>query len=319
MEFTGMKYKTLTADLLLLFVAITWGSTFVIVKNAVDFLPPFSFNGVRFTLAAAFLLFVLLLFYRDVLRTINKKMILTGSLVGVLLFGGYALQTFGLLYTTASKAGFITGLSVVMVPLFAIIFFKEQIRRQAAIGITLATIGLLLLSVSSDWSIAYGDFLVFLCAICYALHIIFLGKWAPRYPALALAFIQITAAAVLNLVFALLFEDFVHLQPETLLVPDVMWALLITAFFSTALAFLIQTAAQKFTTPTKTALILATEPVFAAISGYLFAHEILATREWVGCLMILLGMIVAEWKSSSERKIHAAIQNRNLAQKSHSK
>lgn len=305
-----MKHKTIIADILLLIVAFIWGATFVLVKNAIDILPPFSFNAIRFLLAAAFLLFVLLAFNRKVLQQINRKLLLAGSFIGIFLFGGYAFQTFGLLYTTASKAGFITGLSVVMVPIFAILFLKEVMRRQVVIGIFFATIGLFLLSINSSLQIDFGDFLIFLCAICYALHIIFVGKWSPGYHALNLAFIQITVVGILNLIAAFLFEDFRNLEYQVLLVPEVLWGLMITAFFATALAFLIQTAAQKFTSPTKTALIFATEPVFAALAGYYLASEILTMKEWIGCIMILAGMVMAEWPSPSERKSIQMIMDR---------
>ena len=308
-----MKHKTLIADILLLLVALVWGATFVLVKNVIEILPPFSFNAFRFIIAAIFLLIIILVFYRNVLAQINRKQILIGGFVGIFLFAGYAFQTIGLLTTTASKAGFITGMSVVIVPLIAIIFLKEALRRQAAIGISLAILGLFLLSISSDWSIAFGDFLIFLCAISYALHIIFVGKWAPGYHALGLAFIQITTVAILNTISAILFEDLVNLDVQAILVPTVLWGIFICSIFATALAFLIQTAAQKFTSPTKTAIILATEPVFAAIAGYLFANELLAMREWLGCMMILLGMIIAEWPSPSERKARKLTKELNAS------
>ncbi len=307
-----MKRKTMTAEILLLLVACLWGSTFVVVKNAVEILPPFTFNAIRFTIAAILLLIVILLFYRNLLSTINRNLLLKGGFIGIFLFGGYALQTFGLLYTSASKAGFITGLSVVMVPLLAILFLKETIRRQAVIGITLATFGLFLLSINDNLSISFGDFLVFLCAICYALHIIFVGKWAPGCHPLLLAFIQIAAAGLLNFVFALFFEDVMRINGELLVVPEVLGGLVITAVFATALAFLIQTAAQKYTTPTKTALIFATEPVFAAIAGYWFANEILISREWIGCALILLGMVIAEMPTRTEKLVNASLVDRNM-------
>lgn len=307
----NLKHKTVIADILLLLVAFIWGSTFVLVKNAIDILPPFSFNAIRFLLAAAFLLFVLLAFYRKVFLQINRKLLLAGTFIGIFLFGGYAFQTFGLLYTTASKAGFITGLSVVMVPIFTILFLKEVMRRQVVIGVFFATIGLFLLSINSSLKIDFGDFLIFLCAICYALHIIFVGKWSPGSHALNLAFVQITVVGILNLIAALLFEDFRRIEYEILFVPEVLWGLLITAFFATALAFLIQTAAQKFTSPTKTALIFATEPVFAALAGYYLASEVLTMKEWIGCLMILAGMVMAEWPSPSERKTIQMIKEQN--------
>ncbi|OEH84187.1 hypothetical protein BHU72_12345 [Desulfuribacillus stibiiarsenatis] len=307
-----MKHKTLIADILLIIVAFIWGATFVIVKNAIDILPPFSFNAIRFFIASVFLLLIMLIFYRKPLKELNGSTWIAGFFIGVFLFAGYAFQTFGLLYTTASKAGFITGLSVVLVPLFAVLFFKEYIRRQFVIGISFAMVGLFLLSVNSNWNIAYGDFLVFLCAIAYALHIITVGKYAPTHNVFSLALIQISVVSLLNFIAAFLFEDLGQtFQMQTLMAPDVYWALLITAIFATALAFLVQTSAQKFTTPTKTALIFSTEPVFAAVTAFWLAGEVLVMREWIGCALILFGMIVAELPSSSEKKARVLIKQQN--------
>ncbi|WCK53674.1 DMT family transporter [Aneurinibacillus sp. Ricciae_BoGa-3] len=287
--------KNVVADLILLLITIIWGATFVVVQNAISTLPPLTFNGIRFFLASAFLFLFLIMFYRDQIRIIGKKLLAAGIILGFWLFCGYAFQTVGLLYTTTSKAGFITGLSVVLVPLFAFILLKQRPKVAAVAGILIATVGLYLLTLSDSLTINKGDFLVFLCAISFALQIILTGRYAPRFPSLVLSLVQILTVSVLSSIGALFFENWqVALKPAAMMTPAVYWALLITAIPATALAFLAQTECQKFTTPTRVALIFAMEPVFAAITAYFFTSDVLTGRSLAGCLCIFIGMILAE-------------------------
>ncbi len=283
------------ADGILLLVALVWGATFVIVQNAIATLPPLTFNGIRFFLASVFLFLFLLLFYRVQLKQLNGKLILSGIILGVWLFSGYAFQTIGLLYTSSSKAGFITGLSVVLVPVFALFLLKQRPKIPAVIGITLATVGLYLLTLGDALNVNQGDLLVFMGAVSFAFQIIFTGRYAPHFPSLALAFVQILTVAVLSGGSAFFFEDWrTTLTWEALTTPIIYWALLVTAIPATALAFLAQTECQRFTTATRVALIFAMEPVFAAVTAYLFNEEVLGGRALVGCLFIFIGMILAE-------------------------
>jgi drug/metabolite transporter (DMT)-like permease len=283
------------ADISLLFVTFIWGTTFVLVQNAIGLLEPFSFNGIRFLAAAIMLLFLLLIFERKQLLFLNIKMLASGAFIGFWLFLGYATQTIGLLYTTTSKAGFITGLSVIFVPLFSMFLLKQFPSRNAVIGVTIATFGLFLLTMTDVSSLNIGDGFVFICAISFALQIIFTGKFSSKYPTLLLTVIQISTVAILSIISALFFEDWrKSFNPEILLSKDVIIALIITSIFATALAFLIQTNFQKYTTATRVALIFAMEPVFAAIAGYYWAAERLSYSALFGCLLIFAGMIFAE-------------------------
>ena len=283
-----------------------WGTTFVIVQNALDFLEPFSFNGVRFTMASVLLIVWLLIFQRKQLKEWNRKLIFSGIFLGLWLFVGYATQTAGLLFTTSSKAGFITGLSVVLVPVFSLFLLKQKPSRNAIIGIVVATIGLYLLTMTDSVSLTIGDGLVFICAIAFALQIIFTGKYSSSYPTLLLTVIQITTVAILSMICAFLFEDWQNtFTSEILLDTNVLTALIITSLFATALAFLIQTSVQKYTTPTRVALIFAMEPVFAAITGFIWAGDRLSISAFAGCLFIFAGMIYSEIpsrKTISNRK-----------------
>ncbi|PLR99684.1 DMT family transporter [Bacillus sp. T33-2] len=287
--------KSMVADVSLLLVALIWGATFVLVQNAIAFLEPFSFNAVRFTAAALLLAVWLLLFQRNQLAALNWRSILAGATLGFWLFIGYASQTIGLLYTTSSKAGFITGLSVVMVPLFAMAFFKYRPGWNTIAGVAAAAIGLYFLTMTDITALNKGDGFVFVCAIAFAVQILLTGKYSSKFPTLLLTVIQIATVAGLSGLSAMVFEDWKKaFQPEVIFSVKVMSALVVTAVFATALAFLAQTAFQKYTTATRVALIFAMEPVFAAITGYIWADELLSASALFGCLLIFAGMVFAE-------------------------
>ncbi|PWK15831.1 DMT family transporter [Tumebacillus permanentifrigoris] len=287
--------KSYMADLILLGVTFSWGATFVLVKEAIQTMPPFTFLAVRFLFAALLLFLFMFFFARDTLRGLDRRIWIGGVILGFWLFAGYAFQTFGLQFTTSSKAGFITGLSVVFVPFLSLWMLGHTLKRNALLGAGIATVGLAMLSLTSELSVNIGDLLVFLCALSYALHITLVGKYAPRFQAFPLALLQIFFCGVFNLGGALVFEDVsVVFAPDVLFDPWVFSALLICSVFATAVAFVAQNQFQKFTSPARTALIFATEPVFAAATGYFWAGDRLTILQVSGCLLILGGMLFAE-------------------------
>lgn len=292
--------KQLAADAALLMVTLIWGATFVMVKDAVTAVPVFSFMALRFTLAALALT-PLVLWQSRRNRAQNKSIRPTGPissisvlfpslLVGTVLFTGYAFQTFGLQLTTPAKAGFITGLSVAIVPVAAALVLRQPPSRNAWIGVSLATLGLALLSLTPDLRVQPGDLLVMGCAVAYAAHILLLGHFAPRHNAMQLALGQIATVAVLSIAAALIFD------PRAQMTGQVLFAAAFTGVLATAIAFFIQTVAQRFTTSTHTALIFAAEPVFAGLFSFLLIGEVLGPRQLAGGALILGGMLVAELK-----------------------
>jgi drug/metabolite transporter (DMT)-like permease len=282
------------ADVSLLLVAFVWGATFVVVQNAISFLPPLLFNGIRFLLASLFLWAWIFLFERKRKEKINRDLVFAGVKLGVWLFAGYALQTLGLLYTTSSKAGFITGLSVVLVPFFSFLLLKQKPSMNALLGTGIATAGLYLLTMNGNMSMNKGDLFVFFCAISFALHIVLTGKYSSRYSTLLLTTIQIQTVAFFCFIFSLFFEDWKTLSYSLLFQLEVWTALIITALFATTVAFLIQTNFQKYTSPTRVALIFAMEPVFAALTAYIWNDERLHHIAALGAFLIFLGMILSE-------------------------
>lgn len=292
-----MKASTF-ADLSLLFVALIWGATFVLVQNAISFLEPQSFNAVRFTLAAIMLGLWLMFFEKDQLKKLDRKLILSGIMLGFWLFIGYAFQTLGLLYTSSSKAGFITGLSVVLVPLLMLGILKQRPSLNSIAGVSAATAGLYLLTMSDVSSLNIGDGFVLICAAGFALHIVFTGKFSSSYPTLLLTMVQIATVGALSAISAVLFEDWKRaFNPEVIFSANVLIALLVTSILATALAFFIQTNFQKHTTATRVALVFAMEPVFAAVTAYFWADERLTYIALAGCVLIFAGMVFAELPS----------------------
>jgi len=289
MERTGLKKdaRQMKADALLLMVALVWGLTFVSVKNALVDILPFTFNAIRFSLAFLFML----LFLRKNISSVSKKCAATGIIIGSVLFAGYSFQTIGLQYTTASNAGFITGLSVVLVPLFSVVWLKQVPSPYAMLGAFSAAFGLSFLSLSIPFSINIGDLLVLFCAVSFALHIILIGRYIKLYDTLTLVTIQIGTVATLSTICALLLE-----RQELVFSPNVVSALLVTAIPATALAYLIQNWAQRFTTPTRTAIIFSMEPVFSAIFAVILLSETLSGMDILGGILVLSGMLMAELK-----------------------
>ena len=283
-------------ELAMVAVTAVWGSTFVLVRDAVAQVPPFTFIAYRF-LAAALLL-----------AAIRPRLALggpaaggapglggrglgplaAGAVIGVALFAGYGFQTVGLQYTTASNAGFITGLSVVLTPLLGALLLRQAPGRWPVTGVCVAAVGLALLSLQR-LEVRRGDALVFACAVAFATHILLLGRYAPRLSTYRLAVVQLATAGLLALVWAGLAGD--------LAVPasaQVWVALAITSVAASAGAFLIQTRAQREVSPTRTAVIFTMEPVFAGLFGFLLAGERLSGRGWLGAGLILAGMLTAE-------------------------
>jgi drug/metabolite transporter (DMT)-like permease len=275
-------------------VTLVWGSTFVLIKNAVaQDVSPLLFNFVRMALA---MVAVAIIFWRD-LKNIRRASFRTGALVGTFLWLGYEFQTTGLRLTTASKSAFLTGISVILVPVFLALFWQRKVNQWTAGGVALAFAGLFLLTVPAGESslgnfasVNSGDVLTLACAVSFAFHIIFLGRATERYPIGQIAFLQI-AIAVLWMGLSL------PLAPESLHIhfsSTVVWALVITALLGTAAAFSIQAWAQQFTPPTHTALIFSLEPVFAWITSYVVLRERLGGRAAVGALLILAGVLTSE-------------------------
>ena len=269
---------------LLLAVTAVWGVTFVQVKDAVAIYPLFAFLAVRFAIASLTLAPVA----APRLRRLPPGGVRAGIVLGLLLAAGYALQTAGLERTTVSAAGFVTGLYVVLTPILALLLFRVRIGLPVWAGVALATAGLAMLSGVEAGSPS-GDLLVLGGAAAFALQIVLMERWAPRFDAMALTFVEMLAACGAFLAIALVLRDLQVPRGWT-----VWGALLVTGVFASALAFLVQTWVQRRTSATRVAVVFAMEPVFAGLFGYLLAGDRLGWTGWAGCAVILCGIAVTE-------------------------
>jgi drug/metabolite transporter (DMT)-like permease len=277
------------ANLALFVVTLIWGSTFVIVKSTLDTVSPFLLISSRFW-AAALSLGVVYLLYRPAKS--NSPVVRDGILTGLVLAVGFITQTLGLMTTEAGKTAFITGLNVVMVPVFSIYLLKVKPERSAIYGVILATIGLGFLTLDKNLSFAPGDLWVLLCAVFFALHIIITDQISPRHEVITFTLIQMITVAIVSLTISLIL-GYDKLIPPISALPSLLYL----GVVATGVVFGLQTWAQRHTSPTHTALIFVLEPVFAAIFAVIFTNERLAGWEWFGGFMILLGMVVAETRN----------------------
>jgi drug/metabolite transporter (DMT)-like permease len=284
--------RTVRAELAVLAVTLVWGSTFVLMQESVRLMPPNRFLMVRFGLATL----VLAALYGRRLLAAPRRDLLVGAGIGVVLYAGYAAQTSGLLYTTAARSGFVTGLAVVLVPLAALALLGQRPSRAAIAGVSLATVGLFLLSwpgwEGTTASMMTGDVMTLGAAVAFALQIVLVGKFAPAMDPMVLTTAQIAAVTLLSGAFSVG-------EPPSGVPPLWVWASLVfLGVVATAIAFAVQSKAQRFTTPTHVALIFAMEPVFAGIFAWLFTGELLSGRAMAGCILIMAGMITAEFQTS---------------------
>jgi len=268
----------------LLVVTAVWGVTFVQVKDAVAVYPLFAFLALRFAIAGG----TLAVPGAARLRSLGRPGALSGILAGALLGAGYALQTAGLQRTTVSSTGFITGMYVVCTPLLALAVFRTRVGRGAWLGVLLATAGLALLAGIHRGSLA-GDLLVLAGAAVYSLQIVLMERYAPRFDAIAFTLVEMLTAFGGLLTIALALGDLPFPHGWT-----VWGALVVTGVFASALAFLAQTWAQRRTTATRTALAFSMEPVWAAFFGFTLAGDRLGATAWLGCAVIMAGIVVAE-------------------------
>jgi drug/metabolite transporter (DMT)-like permease len=266
-------------------VAAVWGLTFVMVQDAIAELPPFAFLAYRFLGAAAIVAIV----FRRQLRALPPQGWRAGLVMGAFLTAGYVAQTLGLEHTTASNAGFITGLFVVLTPVFGALFFGLRPPRAAWLAAGVSAVGLLLLSGAGGGFRLSGDGLVLLCACAFAMHILVTGRAVEHFSVGALVAVQLGVCGLFCLVAAVVGGDLEVPRGAT------VWsALLVTAVLASAVGFLVQSYAQRYASAARTALILAAEPAFAGLFGYLLQDERLSAVAWLGALMILAAILLVD-------------------------
>lgn len=288
-----MKKTNLKSDSLLLLTAMIWGLAFVAQRMGMDHVGPFTYSGVRFLLGAFSLLPLLYFFPKTTPHTKGKPLPLFwkrwgGLLAGLLLFAGISLQQVGLQYTTAGKAGFITGLYVVLVPIFGL-FIKHKTGLGTWISAILAVAGMYLLSVKGNFQIGQGDLLIFISTGFWACHVLVIGWLSPYLHAIKLSIYQFITTGIISLIIAFLIEPISFNGIYLAALPILYGGLL-----SVGVAYTLQVIVQKTAHPAHAAIILSLETVFAALGGWLFLDERLGFRALVGCGFMLGGMILAQ-------------------------
>ena len=289
-----MLSKRVRADFALCLCSLIWGATFVVVKDALADISVLVYIAVRFGLAAVLMG---ILFWRS-LHGITLRTIWAGAQIGLFMLGGYVFQTSGLKFTTPSKAAFITGSSVVLVPILLATFGRRRITGWIWAGALAVLTGLYFLAVPAEGlgGLNRGDPIVFICAVMFALHIILVGRYIERHSVGALSFLQVATTALLSILLLPLFAVTGWEQPHLVLTGNLVFAVMITAIGSTVICFSFQVWAQQYTTPTHTAILFSLEPVFAAVTSWVSAREHLGPRTLLGATLIFAGILLAEMK-----------------------
>ena len=288
-----MQSKALRADLLMVITAMIWGTAFVAQRVGMDDIGPFLFTGLRFLLGALVLLPLLLLQKRSIGPAptpgfAHRPLLLGGVLMGLALTVGINLQQVGLLFTTVTNAGFITGLYVIVVPLLGL-FIGQRAGLGIWLGALLAVLGLFLLSVGENFQVASGDWIQLAGAFVWGIHVLLVGFFASRYDPLRLSILQFLVCAVVSLLLALALEPIVWAS-----IVAAAPAILYGGCFAVAVGYTLQVVAQKDAIPSHAAIILSLEAVFAAIAGWLFLDESLTMRSYIGAAIMLAGMLLAQ-------------------------
>ncbi len=282
-----MTPSPIVGVLLLVFVTLIWGSTFAIIKETIETVPVPILLAIRFSFAALVLLWV----------KPERKTLLPGLILGLLSFAGYATQTVGMLTTTASKAAFITGLSVILTPIVGAIWLRQRVPVRVWLAAILALVGLGLMTLNPNEGLVVGDFWVLATALAYALYIVYLGEIAAHHKPIVLTSLQIIVVALLSWVWAV--PDLHALKN---LSASAIVALLYLAIFATALVLWLQALAQRVVPAYAAALIFALEPVFAAIFAYFLLGETLSTQGWLGGALVVIAMIIGEFRLPAKER-----------------
>lgn len=281
-------HKETQATLAILLATAFWGMTFSFIKDAVTLISPFNFLFWRFCIASGLLYIV---FFSKIQLLKNQKIIFQGISLGVFLAGTVIFQTIGLQYTNASTASFITGLTVILVPIFTSILNKQFPSSRLVVSLVIAVTGIGLITLTNGFIINVGDLWVMLCAFCFAIYIILAGKFSSKEHTYTLTFIQLVTITAL----AAIADSFIG--SFTLPTAQNVWtAILFCAIFASVIAFILQLKFQRHVSATKTAIIFALEPVFATLTAYIYLGEKLTGRFIIGCLLIFSSIFISELK-----------------------
>ncbi len=303
--------KKMKSNILLLLTAFIWGSAFVAQKSGMDYIEPFTYNGIRTFIGGLVLIPVIIFFTKKNNRQNgteekvfdfekDKIAIIGGICCGLALFVASSLQQFGVSYTTAGKAGFITTLYVVFVPILSLLL-RKKVRPIMWVCVALGAVGLYLLCMTdASFSLQFGDMLVLLCAVAFAVHILVIDHFSPKADGVKISCVQFLVSGVLGIICMFIFET-----PDLGNIIACWLPILYAGVLSCGVAYTLQVVAQADADPTAASLILCLESVFAVISGAILLHESMSPRELMGCAVIFAAVIISnlpEKKASTDLK-----------------
>lgn len=287
-----MKNKRFYGNLMLILTALIWGSSFVAQSVGMDYIGPFTFNAIRCIIGGIVLIPIILIMGKvkkeSKNKNNNKQLILGGILCGIALFTGSTLQQFGISFTSVGKAGFITALYIVLVPILGI-FFKKKVSLKIWLSVLISMIGLYLLCITENFSIGKGDLLVLFCAFFFAIHILLIDYFSPKVNGVKMSCIQFFVAGIISVLPMAFFEN-----PTINSILSAWAPILYAGVLSCGVAYTLQIVAQKNTDPTVASLLLSLESVFAVISGWFILSESLSFKELTGCALVFIAIILAQ-------------------------
>ncbi len=298
-----MEKQKFKGELCLVIAAFLWGTSFIFQKMGMDFVGPFTFGFFRFTIGALALLPVIFVIKKvndsrekpKEITPFRDHLLIKGSIYcGIASFAAATFQQIGIIYTTAGKAGFITSLDIVFVPIL-LIFLKRKVSKFIWLGVAIAGFGLYLLCITDGFTIQLGDGLIMACAVCYSFQILLIDHYAERVDPIKLSFMQFMLCGLLSGLFMLILEN---VDMDSVI--DCTVPILYTAILEVAIAFTLQILGQKNTPPAIAAIIMSMEAVFATISGALVLHEVMTSREVIGCVLMMIAFIIIQIPSSKK-------------------
>ncbi len=286
--------KRMQGNIMLLITAMIWGSAFVAQSKGMEYIGPFTFNVMRNFIGGIVLLPVIALFSRgkkyepEEKKQLNKNTLIGGVCCGLVLFLASSFQQYGLVHTTAGKAGFITALYIVIVPLLGV-FMGKRVPKIIWGCVALAIAGFWLLCIKEGFTVGLGDLMVLICALFYSVHIVTIDHFSPKVDGVKMSCIQFFTAGVVSIIPMLLWE-----VPQASAIMDAIWTILYAGVLSSGVAYTFQIIAQRHTEPTVATLLMSLESVFAALSGWLILNERLLPRELLGCVLVFIAVILAQ-------------------------
>ena len=283
--------KVYRAELILLFVTFTWGLSFPLIKISLQFISPVSFVFIRFLLTLLIFYFI----FRKRLDPSRFKEWKYGIILGIFLFFGFALQTFGLKFTSASKSAFITGTNLIVIPFAQYFILKNKPKIENLIGAGIVMLGLYILTEAYFTTPNIGDIATIFCAISFAIHIVLLDKYSRFINFNYLVFGQFLTMVILSFLFMIIFEIFIFEEFFFKINLKLIFSILFISIFSTLIGIMLMTKYQKATTPLRAGIIYNMESVFAVFFAFIILGELMNFNQLIGVIIMLLGLLISEF------------------------